>query len=90
VTNKLVRRALHSEISSRPSPYHTLFDFLTAWGSYKAAAASMLSYARRLRTHAASADRLQHVMQRHEGSGVVEEVLAAYGESPRAVVRLHA
>jgi len=80
VTDKLVRRALHSEISSRPSPYHTLFDFLTAWGSYKAAAASMLSYARRLRAQAASAGRSHHHVQQQE-SWIVEEVLTAYGES---------
>eukprot|EP00775_Hariotina_reticulata_P002523 gene2523-2825_t len=80
VTDKLVRRALHGEVSSRPSPYHVLFDFLTAWGSYKAAAASMLSYARRLRAHAASAGRTHHHVQ-HQESWIVEEVLAAYEDA---------
>lgn len=77
VIDKLTRRALHSELSVTPCPHQVLFDFLTAWGNYKAAAAAMLSHARRLRAAGAAGGKQRRGAALQE---TVEEVMAAYGE----------
>ncbi|WIA39183.1 hypothetical protein OEZ86_005308 [Tetradesmus obliquus] len=78
VIDKLTRRALHSELSVTPCPHQGLFDFLTAWGNYKAAAAAMLSHARRLRAAGAAGGKQRRGAALQE---TVEEVMAAYAAS---------
>jgi hypothetical protein len=77
VIDKLTRRALHSELSVTPCPHHVLFDFLLAWGNHKAAAAAMLSHARRLRTEGAAGGKQRRGAALQD---TVDEVVAAYGE----------
>jgi len=48
----LKRRAALLELDSRPQPHQVLFDFHVARGHYQAAAAAMVSYARRLAAEA--------------------------------------
>jgi hypothetical protein len=77
VIDKLTRRALHSELSVKPCPHQVLFDFLLAWGNHKAAAAAMLSHARRLRAAAGAGGKQWRGAALQEA---VDEVMAAYGE----------
>lgn len=44
----LRRRATNLDIDTKPQPYKVLYDFQVSRGNYQAAAAAMLSYARRL------------------------------------------
>ncbi|KAG7671196.1 hypothetical protein KSW81_003334 [Nannochloris sp. 'desiccata'] len=48
----LKKRAELSELDSRPQPYQVLYDFHVARGNFQAAAAAMVSYARRLAAEA--------------------------------------
>lgn len=82
VIERLVSSACFSHprgLSLEPlSGYQVLYDFLTAWGHFKHAAAAMLAFARRLRSMAAGGSSNQadkkHMRQ------VVAEVQGAYGE----------
>jgi hypothetical protein len=60
-----------------------LFDFQLAWGNYKAAAAAMLSHARRLRAAGEAGRKQQRAGSMQE---TVDEVIAAYGELVVGVV----
>ncbi|KAF6256778.1 hypothetical protein COO60DRAFT_79441 [Scenedesmus sp. NREL 46B-D3] len=83
VIDKLTRRALHSELSVTPCPHQVLFDFHLAWGNHKAAAAAMLSHARRLRAAGASGKQQRGASLQE----AVNEVMAAYAAST-AVLQL--